>query len=85
MTKTGIEEEILEFVRKLPPESQRRVRDFAQALVMSLFPGAEQAKKPLSGKEFAELIQGWDPEAAEELARAVEEEHEREKARYRAG
>jgi hypothetical protein len=84
MAATTIEEEILEFVRRLPPEQQRRVRDFAQALAMT-----ERPKQPLSGKEFValmqELAEDWDPDARESLARALEEAHAEEKARYRPG
>lgn len=35
MSVTTTEQEVLHFVRKLPPNLQRRVRDFAEALVMT--------------------------------------------------
>jgi hypothetical protein len=79
MTATSIEEEILGFVRKLPLESQRRVRDFAQALVMT--------ERPRGGSPQAllEWLHSWDPEDAADVAQAMREEREREKARYHAG
>ncbi len=84
MAASTIEDEILQFVRRLPPKQQRRVRDFAEALVITAQPG-----QPLSGREFVELMhelaQDADPEALTALARAVEEAEAEEKARYRAG
>lgn len=79
MPVSAIEQDIIRYVKQLPPRLQQRVRDFAEALVRT------QPKKALTKEEILQVARSFDPADLEEMAAAIREDHEQQRGRTRAG
>lgn len=71
MTEANIQEELMKELGQLPLDRQRQVLDFARTLA--------RERPPASGpvRHFLDLAGTLDPEDADEMLRAVEEDCER--------
>ena len=65
MTDSSIKQEIAKQLDHLPPELQRRVLDFTQALILSL-------PKGVSGKQLIRFAGILEAEDARAIAQAIE-------------
>ncbi len=65
MTDSSIKQEIAKQLDRLPPELQRRVLDFTQALILSL-------PKGVSGKQLTRFAGILEAEDARAIAQAIE-------------
>jgi hypothetical protein len=65
MTDSSIKQEIAKQLDRLPPELQRRVLDFTQALILSL-------PKGVSGKQLIRFAGILEAEDARAIAQAIE-------------
>ncbi len=66
MVDAGIRERIEQRLGRLRPQDQRRVLEFADALVLS-------RPRGVPGKEFVKFAGGMRPEDAREMLDAIEE------------
>ncbi|HGJ65484.1 TPA: hypothetical protein ENS27_08865 [bacterium] len=62
----SIKQEIIEQIDKMPIDLQKRVLDFAHALVLS-------EPKSIPGRDLLKFVGIMTPEEAEEMAKAIED------------